>query len=59
MSRSSVSDLSHQLDLARQDADSEAYYRDLQGPHDVNCSVERGPTTEAKRGNMEAARDAL
>ena len=57
MTRSSVSDLTHQLDLARQDAYSEAYY--LQGPHDVNCSVERGPTTEAKRGDMEAARDAL
>ena len=57
MTRSSVSDLSHQLDLARQDADSEAYY--LQGLHDVNSRAERGPTTEAKRGDMEAARDAL
>mmetsp|Transcript_16407 Transcript_16407/g.26326 ORF Transcript_16407/g.26326 Transcript_16407/m.26326 type:complete len:245 (+) Transcript_16407:74-808(+) len=53
MTRSSVYNFSQHLDMARQ----EAYY--LQGLHDVNSRAERGPTTEAKRGDMEAARDAL
>ena len=57
MTRSAVFDLTQQLDVTRQGADSEAYY--LQGLQDVNSRAERGPTTEAKRGDMEAARDAL